>query len=227
VKLSVVAIGTLQTTRAPPFRFLGTGFAVGDGTLIATNAHVVPATLQPGDDPEVLVAMLPTADAARPEPRRLTVLATEKDQDLALLRMTGLPLPALRLRDSGTVNEGDLLFFTGFPIGTVLGLYAATHRATVAAIAPVAIPAATGQQLDSKTLLRLREGTFPVFQLDATAYPGNSGSPLYDPATGQVVGILNMVLVKSTKESALSQPSGISYAIPSRALQELIRRVKP
>jgi hypothetical protein len=31
---------------------------------------------------------------------------------------------------------------------------------------------------------------------------------VYDPATGEVIGIINMVLVKSTKESALSQPSG-------------------
>ena len=96
----------------------------------------------------------------------------------------------------------------------------------VAAIAPVAIPAATGQQLDAKVLRRLREGAFPVFQLDATAYPGQSGSPLYDGASGEVVGIINMVLVKSTRESALSQPSGISYAIPSRALIELLARVK-
>ena len=77
-----------------------------------------------------------------------------------------------------------------------------------------------------KQVRRLREGTFPVFQLDATAYPGQSGSPLYDGASGEVVGIINMVLVKSTRESALSQPSGISYAIPSRALIELLARVK-
>ena len=71
-----------------------------------------------------------------------------------------------------------------------------------------------------------RDGV-PVFQLDATAFPGNSGSPLYDPATGEVVGILNMVFVKATKESALTQPSGISYAIPSRFLIELLARLKP
>ena len=60
---------------------------------------------------------------------------------------------------------------------------------------------------------RLRE-TFEVYQLDATAYPGNSGSPLYDPSNGQVVGIVSSVFVKSSKEKALSDPSGITYAIP-------------
>jgi serine protease Do len=45
VKGSVVAIGTFQQTRAPAFQFRATGFAVGDGSLIATNAHALPATL--------------------------------------------------------------------------------------------------------------------------------------------------------------------------------------
>jgi len=31
-----------------------------------------------------------------------------------------------------------------------------------------------------------------------------------------------MVLIKGTKESALSQPSGITYAVPSNFLQELM-----
>lgn len=61
-----------------------------------------------------------------------------------------------------------------------------------------------------------------MFQLDATSYPGNSGSPLYDPASGAVVGVLNMVFVRGAKENALSNPSGISYAIPARYLEALI-----
>jgi serine protease Do len=227
VKLSVVAVGTFQATRVPQFRFSGTGFVVGDGAVVATNAHVLPAVLEPGADPEVLIAMLPTADPSRPEGRRLTRLVSDAEHDLALAKLDGAPLPPLKIRDSMSVREGDQLLFTGFPIGAVLGLFAATHRATVAAIAPVAIPASTGQQLDPKVVRRLRGEAFPVFQLDATAYPGNSGSPLYDPASGEVVGILNMVFVKSTKESALTQPSGISYAIPSRFLSELLARVKP
>lgn len=226
VKLSVVAIGTLQSTRAPPFRFAGTGFVVGDGTLVVTNAHVISTPTEPGPDPEVLTAMLPTAQPSRPEARRLTLLASDPGHDLALLKMDGAPLPALKLRDSTSVAEGDELLFTGFPIGSVLGLFAATHRASVAAIAPVAIPAPTSRQLETRSVHRLREGPFQVLQLDATAYPGNSGSPLYDPASGEVVGILNMVLVKATRESALSQPSGISYAIPSKFLIELLAKVK-
>ena len=41
VKPSVVAIATYQKTRSPAAVFFGTGFAVGDGLTIVTNAHVV------------------------------------------------------------------------------------------------------------------------------------------------------------------------------------------
>jgi len=227
VKPSIVAIGTFQSTRVPQFRFAGTGFAVADGTLAATNAHVVPTALEAGADPEVLVAVLPGAEGSRISMRRLTRVALDADHDLALLKLEGPALPALKVRDSGAVTEGDMLLFTGFPIGSVIGLFPATHRAMVAAIAPVALPSPSGRQLDPKVVRRLRDSAFPVFQLDATAYPGNSGSPLYDPATGEVVGVLNMVFVKGTKESALSQPSGISYAMPSRYLLDLIGQVRP
>ena len=226
VRSSIVAIGTFQATRVPQYRFLGTGFVVGDGNLAATNAHVLPAALEAGGDPEVLVAMLPTGEPSRGAARRLTQVAVDDRHDLALLQFDGPAIRPLVLRDSASVVEGDQLLFTGFPIGNALGLFPATHRAMVAAIAPVALPSASGRQLDAKVIRRLRDAAFPVFQLDATAFPGNSGSPLYDPATGEVVGILNMVFVKSTKEAVLAQPSGISYAIPSRFLIDLLASAK-
>jgi len=39
-----------------------------------------------------------------------------------------------------------------------------------------------------------------------------------------VFGVINMVLVKATKESALAQPSGISYAIPAEHLRALLEK---
>ena len=225
VKPSIVAIGTFQATRAPKFRFAGTGFAVGDGTLAATNAHVIPATLDGGADPELLVAVLPGSDPSGQAVRRLSRVLVDAEHDLALLRMDGAALHPMKVGDSSSIAEGDVLLFTGFPIGSVIGLFPATHRAMVAAIAPVALPSASGRQLDPKVVRRLRESAFPIFQLDATAFPGNSGSPLYDPANGEVVGVVNMVFVKGTKEAALSQPSGISYAVPSRYLLELLAKV--
>jgi S1-C subfamily serine protease len=183
--------------------------------------------MDPGADPETLVTVTPGPAPGTFKMRNAERLAIDAEHDVAILKVEGPALPALVLRDSATVGEGDSLLFTGFPIGAVLGLFPVTHRAMVSAISPIAIPSNDGKQLDSRAIRRLRATVYPVFQLDATAYPGNSGSPLYDPATGEVVGILNMVFVKSSKESALAQPSGISYAIPSRYLIELAARLKP
>ena len=63
-----------------------------------------------------------------------------------------------------------------------------------------------------------------MFQLDATAYPGNSGSPLYNPDTGAVIGIVNKVFVQESKENVLQKPSGISYAIPIRYARALLAK---
>jgi S1-C subfamily serine protease len=132
----------------------------------------------------------------------------------------------LKLKDGHDVREGETLYFTGFPIGTVLGLFPATHHGMVSALTPIAIAPATASELDPKLVRRLSKGSFQVFQLDGTAYPGNSGSPLYEGDSGDVVGIINMVFVKGTKEAALTAPSGITYAIPATYLQELVRRVR-
>lgn len=85
----------------------------------------------------------------------------------------------------------------------------------------------TAQQFNEKTIRSLRDGAgFNVFQLDGTAYPGNSGGPLFDPDTGEVPGVVNMVSIKGTRESALSSPSGISHAIPSKFVLELLQRYR-
>lgn len=223
VKASVVAIGTFERTRAPPFQFRATGFAVGDGSLIATNAHVLPVTLD-SERRETLVILIPAADR-EPQMREARALAVDNGTDLALLKIDGPPLSALKLGDTGSIREGQSVLFTGFPIGNVLGVFAVTHRGMISAISPIAIPPPTAANLDPRVIRRLTTGSFPVFQLDATAYPGNSGSPVYDPDSGEVLGVINKVFVSGTKEAILTQPSGITYAIPARHLQALMAKI--
>lgn len=225
VKRSVVAVGTFQRGRSPPFQFRGTGFAVDGGTMIATNAHVLPDVLDPGGN-EVLAILTPDSGAIRPGVREVRRVAVDVGSDLALLKLEGEPLPALKLGDSARVREGQQILMTGFPIGEVLGPFAATHRGMISAITPIAIPQRRGADLNPALIHRLTTGSFPVFQLDATAYPGNSGSPIYDPETGEVFGIVNMVFVKGTKEAALTQPSGITYAVPAAHLATLLDSAK-
>lgn len=220
IKPSIVAVGTYQRTRTPPFRFLGTGFVVGNGLLVATNAHVVPAA--PLDDQmESLVIVLPGEQQSMV--RKVIKTAIDKNSDLAVLRLDGAPLPALPLAEADLANEGQTIAFTGFPIGSALGLSPVTHRGIVAAITPIGIPQASSRELNPALIRRLAGDAFRIYQLDATAYPGNSGSPLFDPETGQVLGIVNMVFVRTTKESVLSDPSGITYAIPVTHLKALLK----
>lgn len=219
VKPSVVAVGTHQPARSPQFSFRGTGFVVGDGTLVATNAHVLPESVDSAQ--REVVAILAGADRES-QVREAKIVAIDREHDLALLKITGAALPALAIGDSDRVREGETTAFTGFPIGGLMGFSPVTHQAAIAAITPVVIPSANAQQLDPKVIKRVQAGSFNVFQLDATAYPGNSGSPLYDVERGEVVGIVNMVFVKGTKEAALSAPTGISFAIPAQYLKALL-----
>jgi S1-C subfamily serine protease len=220
IKPSVVAVGTFQKTRRPPALFRGTGFVIGDGSYVATNAHVLPEKLD--QEKNEIIAVF-AGNAKTMTIYRAIKTAEDRDHDLVILRIDGPALSALSLGDSASVREGENYVFSGFPIGMVLGLNAVTHRALIAAITPIVIPQLSAPQIEKKTLARLI-APYDVFQLDATAYPGNSGSPLYHPDTGQVVGIINKTFVQQTKESVMQQPSGISYAIPINHLHELMKK---
>jgi len=219
VKPSVLGVGTFEQTRSPAIVFNGTGFVVGDGLSVITNAHVVPEALDAARM-EQLGVVLASGDTVAFRPAQL--VARDSEHDLALLRLAGAPLPALRLGDSGAAAEGQDLAFTGFPLGMVLGLHPVTHRALLAAITPVVMPSLSSRRLDARAIAQLQRASFNIFQLDATAYPGNSGSPVFDPANGEVLGVVNMVFVKGLKENAITHPSGITYAVPARFVRELL-----
>ncbi|WP_126445831.1 S1C family serine protease [Sulfuricystis multivorans] len=221
IKPSLVVIGLFNKLKSPAFQMRGTGFAVGDGRLIATNAHVVPEITASDTGEDQLAVLARFGSERRVIPARL--VARDADHDLALLRFDGPPLTTVTLGDSDAVREGQAIAFSGFPIGSVLGFSPVTHRGIVSSITPISVPGNNAHQLKAQSIRSLRSGSFPIFQLDATAYPGNSGGPLFDADSGEVVGIINMVFIKTTKESILEKPSGISYAIPAKHLAELLR----
>ena len=106
----------------------------------------------------------------------------------------------------------------------VLGLNHVTHRAMLSAITPIVMPSMSSRRIDARAIAQLRRAPFSIFQLDGTAYPGNSGSPVYDPETGKVLAVINMVFVKGLKETAITNPSGITYAVPAQYVQELLQQ---
>ena len=218
-----MAVGTYHELASPRFTFRGTGFVVGDGRLLVTNAHVIPEdSVALGQMALQLPGNRKGGQDAAPETRKLSLLRTDRAHDLALLQIDGAPMPTLKLADDDSAQEGQSVAFIGFPIGGLLGFSLVTHRATLSSITPIALPPPSSRQLDAASVARLRQGPFDIFQLDGTAYPGNSGGPLLDVDTGRVLGVINMVLVKNSKESVLSSPSGISYAIPVRFVRALL-----
>lgn len=222
-KPGVVLVGTYSPTDSPRFIFRGTGFAVGEGQLIVTNAHVLPPPDASAAERRVVVQVW--QGPGRWELREVQQAALARPHDLALLRLQGAPVPPLKLGADAFVREGSEVALIGFPVGGALGFSHVTHRGIVAAVTGIALPQASSQGLNERAVRQIREGSFDIYQLDAVAYPGNSGGPLLDVASGQVVGVINMVLTKS-REAALSTPTGISYALPVRHVHALLRQAQ-
>jgi serine protease Do len=218
IKPSIVAVGTFMAKRSPRAQFLGTGFAITDGSLVVTNAHVIPSKID-DEHLEELSVFYRVGNEDKAILAKLVALDTT--HDIAILKLAGAKLPSLKLANAVLAREGQLYAFTGYPMGMILGLYPVTHRGIISAISPNVIPMITSAHLNPKIVNRL-QNSYDVFQLDATAYPGNSGSPLYDIDTGDVIGIVNKVFVQESKESVLSKPSGISYAIPASHIETLL-----
>lgn len=219
VKPSIVGIGTFMAIRQQQHKLLGTGFVVAGGRYAVTNSHVVPGKLDDGRR-ETIAVFFP-AKGNKASVRKAKVVKRDKAHDLCLLRFDGPGGRSMRIGRADQVREGETYAFTGFPVLNALGLHPATHRGIVSAISPVVIPVSSGKHLNRDVLSKLAK-PFDVFQLDATAYPGNSGSPLYRIDTGAVVGVINSVFIKKTKEMAISDPSGISYAIPVTHVRSLL-----
>lgn len=220
-KTGIVAIGTFNYSNKPMVTFFGTGFAIGNGSRIVTNHHVIAAVKEKNSlfHLRVFHQRLPEKGI------KAKVLAEDAFHDLSILEMEGTRLPALTLEPTGSVQEGHKVAFTGYPIGFVLGLNPTTHTGIISAISPLILPSPSAAIIDGELIKHLAQ-PYDIYQIDATAYPGNSGSPVYRMATGQVVGVINMVFIKGKKEHVLKDPTGITYAIPIKFVHALNQSIR-
>ena len=220
-KPSVVGIGLYDALGAQQHQLGGSGFAFANGQFIATNHHIIAKEL----DPAVVQHWVVYAGTGKSvKYHKAEIIAENIERDLAILKID-TKLPPLPLAPDDYVADGTEVLLTGFPIGAILGLYPATHRGIVATVTPDVLPIANTRQLKGKLLNRLKNPFF-IYQLDITAFPGNSGSAVYDAKSGKVIAILNKVFVSAGKESVLDKPSGISYAIPVKHLKALAKKAK-
>lgn len=219
IKPGIVGVGSFHPTRSPRANLRGTGFVVGDGRYVVSCAHIFTGLLD--SEKNETWAVLTGRDRQMAV-RTAKIVLRDTVRDLILLRIEGEPLPALKLAQSDVIREGWQLYFTGYPIGSILGLNPSTHRAGLAAVVPIYTPVPAAFQLNPRILKQAR-AQYEIYELDAIAYPGNSGSPVWHPETGEVVGVVNSVFVKGAKETAITAPSGITYAIPVKWVRDLLR----
>lgn len=216
MKQSVVGISVLFPTRNGPAQLIGSGFAVADGHYIVTNYHVVRE-----HDPsakQLLYANVwngPVYDR-----RAVKVIAVAPAYDLALLKLDGPALTAVNFyTKTDMAPESSDVAITGFPIGVALGFTPASSRGIVSALTPN-----RGAEPDSFSLGAdtIRAPRYLTYQLDIIAYPGNSGGPVYLSDSGEVIAIVSAGFIRSTKEKILSDPSAITYAIPSTFIRQML-----
>ena len=216
MKTGIVSIGTFHFNDKPMVKFSGTGFVIGKGNRIVTNHHVIASIRKKKQmfNLRVFHKDLPVKGI------KAEILAEDEFHDIAIIEIQGEKLPPLPLEKERKVKEGHKIAFTGYPIGFILGLHPTTHIGIISAIAPIILPSPSASIINGDLIKHLKK-PFDIFQIDATAYPGNSGSPVYRIATGEVVGVINMVFIKGKKEHILKEPTGITYAIPIRFVHEL------
>lgn len=171
----------------------GTGFIVSSDGLILTNKHVVADT-----EAEFTVLM----NDGRKKPAK--VLARDTAQDLAVLKIEGQNLPAVRFGDSSQVKIGQAVI----AIGNALGQFRNTVSVGVISGLERSITAGSGGG-ESESLQEL-------IQTDAAINPGNSGGPLLNIA-GEVIGI----------DTAMATGAeNIGFALPINSAKRDVASVK-
>lgn len=222
IRPSVVAVGSYLRTDTPTIKYFGTGFVIDDGLTVVTNAHVVAALRQAQRLGQLRVYFPDTRDV---DGREAEVLIEDAFHDVALIRFTGRPAAPLQLAPAIDPPQGTTVGILGYPTGTMLGLVPAVHQGVIGAVVPAVLPLPVGVKMTPELQAALKN-PYNLYQLDMVAFPGNSGSPLFDPQDGSVIGIINMTLATKTREHLFDKPTGIAYAVPVRWIHELLRRHK-
>ena len=222
VRLGMGIVGTYNPAHKPPVAFAASGFFIDEHGHFLTADHAIEPIAE-RKRLRTLRVFLPSDNGRLGHPAR--VVARDARHDFALLEVQGGDYFPLQLGDSTRVREGQAIAICGFPFGLQLGLHPSTGVGIISAVCPIAVPAPNAQLLDPETIEALR-APYNVFQLDATAHPGNSGGPLFDPLTGRVLGVVNRAHIQKTKEKIIS--SGISYAMPIHLARPMLdKALKP
>jgi serine protease Do len=173
---------------ATPSASLGSGFIISNDGYILTNAHVI-------DGANVVTVKLTDKREFRAK-----VIGTDKQSDVAVIKINASNLPVVKIGDPQQSKVGQWVVAIGSPYG---------FENTVTS----GIISAKGRSLPD-------ENYTPFIQTDVPVNPGNSGGPLFN-LQGQVIGINSMIY------SQTGGFQGLSFAIPideaMRVKDELVK----
>ena len=158
-----------------PQRGLGSGFIVSPDGVILTNAHVI------ADASEVTVKLTDKREF------QAKVVGTDKQTDVAVLKIDAHDLPTVKLGSGAGSKVGEWVLAVGSPYG---------FDNTV-----------TSGIISAKSRSLPDEGYVPFIQTDVAVNPGNSGGPLFN-MNGEVIGINSQIY------SHTGGYQGLSFAIP-------------
>lgn len=164
----------------------GTGFIIDDAGYIITNQHVI-------DGAKSIKVTVQGNDI----PYTASVVGSDYDLDLAVLKIDAPDLNAIAMGDSDMMRPGDTVIAIGNPLGL-------DHSVTTGVVSAKGRPI-TVQDRNYKNLI----------QTDAAINSGNSGGPLIN-LQGQVIGI-------NTAVSASGQ--GIGFAIPINTAKGILQEL--
>ena len=174
----------------------GTGFAVSSAGYILTNAHVVDGATK-----------LTVKVYGEEEEREATLIGSDSETDIAVLKVEGVALQPLLLGDSDQVRVGEYVLAIGNPLSTdelantiTFGIISATAREVT---------------IDNYTNTYL--------QTDAAINFGNSGGPLIN-LSGEVIGVNSAKTITAGYDEMGNAVSaeGIGFALPINQVKRIM-----
>jgi S1-C subfamily serine protease len=193
VSPAVVSIATLRVIQenmfdAVPVRGLGSGIIFDSNGGILTNHHIV-------EDAERVEVVTTDSKKLHGE-----VLGSDSMSDIAVVRVDGEGLPAVKLGDSDKLVAGQIAIAIGNPYGFLLP----GPTVTLGVISAL------------KRHIHVEDHMYEdLIQTDASINPGNSGGALVD-SSGLVIGV-------NTANIPFAQ--GIGFAIPINTARRIAKEI--
>jgi Do/DeqQ family serine protease len=179
--------GQKRKVQTPKKEGTGSGVIISQDGYIVTNNHVVE-----GAD-ELTITLNDNREfSAR-------IIGTDKNTDLALIKVNATGLPAIKVISSDDIKVGEWVLAIGHPLNL---------RATVTA----GIVSAKARSLGAN-------GVEAFIQTDAAINQGNSGGALVN-ARGELIGI-NAMLTSPTGSNI-----GYGFAIPTTIMNKVVEDLK-